>query len=162
MPIATGKPAPDFTLLGESGDVSLGDLTADGPALLLFYKNSCSTCQLAFPVYGELHRRYGDGIPVVAIAQEQIEKARPWLDEREFEGPVLDDLRNRFGASDAYEIDTVPTLVLVGADGAVEHVTQGWDRQDANDWAQRLGELSGRTTDPVSEEGDGLPPFRPG
>lgn len=142
--------------------MSLTELIDDGPALLLFYKNSCSTCQLAFPVYGELHRRYGDAIPTVAVAQDQVEKARPWLDERDFAGPVLDDLRNRFETSDAYEIETVPTLVLVGEDGTVEHVTQGWDRQDANDWARRLGELSGRGTDPVSTEGDGLPPFRPG
>lgn len=159
MPIKPGDTAPDFTLLGEDGEVSLADLT---PALLLFFKNSCPTCDLAFPVYGELHRRYGDALPLVAIGQDQIEKSRPWLDERDFAGPVLDDLRNRLGTSADYDLETVPTLVLVGEDGTVAHVTEGWDREDANDWARRLGELTDRPAEPVSTEGDGLPPFRPG
>lgn len=162
MPIEPGTPAPPFTLLGEDGDVSLSDLIADGPALLVFYKSSCSTCEMAFPVFAELERRYGDAVPVVAVAQDQLEKARPWLDERGFTGPVLDDLRARFATSEAYELEGVPCLVLVDGDGTVAHVTTGWDRESVNDWARRLGELTGRSQDPVSTDGDGLPPFKPG
>jgi hypothetical protein len=61
-----------------------------------------------------------------------------------------------YPVSDAFGIDTVPTLFLVGEDGTVRDAVVSWDRDAWN----RLAEEAGGA--PVSEDGDGLPPFRPG
>ena len=162
MPLATGAGAPPFTLDdGEGTPRSLADLTASGPALLMFLKISCPTCQLAMPVVADLERRYGDAIPVVAVTQTEMAKTRPWLDSMGFAGAVLDDESGRYAVSRAFDIQTVPTLVLVDG-GRIAGVGQGWDRDRMNDWAADLGARTGRDGSPVTIEGDGRPSFRPG
>lgn len=162
MPLAAGAEAPDFTLPdGDGSDRSLAELTAKGPALLVFFKTSCPVCKMAFPVYSELARRYGDEIPVVAVSQNPEDEAVTWLEDVGFEGTFLLDDADGHPTSKAYEITSVPTLVLV-EDAKVVAVAEGWDRQRANAFASDLGERTGRDTSPVSVKTDGRPPWRPG
>lgn len=163
MTVAPGAPAPDLRLPGEDGDdITLAELIAPGAAVLAFFKTTCPTCRLAFPVYGELHKRYGDALPVVAVSQDPLDRARPWLDDLGFDGPVLDDASGGYAVSAAYELETVPTTVLIGGDGTVRHVVEGWDREGVNELARLLGDDTSRFTAPVSTENDGRPPFKPG
>lgn len=162
MPLPAGAEAPHFTLPDGGGQHRrLADITATGPALLAFFKTSCPTCRLAMPVVGELERRYGDAIPVVAVTQTSMDTTRAWLIENGFAGAVLDDEQDRFAVSRAYDIEVVPTLVLVD-EGRVMATIEGWDRDRMNGWAEDLGARSGRDTSPVSTEGDGRPVFKPG
>ena len=162
MPLAPGAPAPAFDLpSADGGRRSLSHLTARGSALLAFFKTGCPTCQLAFPVYAELERRYGDAVPVVAVTQDSLATTTPWLEDNGFAGPALDDASDGYAVSEAYAVTTVPTLVLV-EDGKVVATSEGWDRDRANAWARQLGERTGRDTSPVSTDGDGLPSFKPG
>lgn len=165
MTLAPGTIAPTFDLPASDGDrarISLADLNSEGPVLLAFFKSSCPVCRLSFPVWGELARRYGTGLTVVAVSQDPLAKARSWLDEASFFAPVVDD-SDGFATSRAYGLDTVPTLVLVGADGRIVDASQGWDRRRANDWDLTLAELTGLPSDgPVSISSDGLPASRPG
>ncbi len=162
MPLAPGSDAPPFALPADDGsERSLEDLSAGGPVVLAFFKTSCPTCRMSFPVYAELHRRYGDVIPVVPVAQDPIDDAAPWLDQAGFKGLFVEDHSSDFATSDAYEIQSVPTLVMV-EDGKVVATGEGWDRERANAWAVDLGERTGRETGPVSVKTDGRPPFRPG
>lgn len=165
MTLAPGATAPDFELpaAGDGRDrLSLSQLTAGGPALLAFFKTSCPVCRFSFPVWAELVRRYGDAVAAVAISQDELGKARPWLDEAGFDAPVLDD-SDGYAVSTAFGLETVPTLVLVGQDGRVLDSSQGWDRKRANAWDADLSRRTDRPSPgPVSTPADGLPPFRPG
>jgi len=162
MPLPAGADAPLFTLPdGEGQPRGLADITATGPALLAFFKTSCPTCRLAMPVVGELQRRYGDAIPVVAVTQTSMDTTKPWLAENGFAGAVLDDEQDRFAVSRAYDVQVVPTLVLVDG-GRVMATTEGWDRDRMNGWAEDLGGRTRRDTSPVSADGDGRPVFKPG
>jgi thiol-disulfide isomerase/thioredoxin len=130
--------------------------------VLAFFKTGCPTCQLSFPVWGELARRYGDAIPVVGVAQDPPAVAGPWLAERGFPGPNVDD-SDGYPLSRAFAVDVVPTLVLVDGDGTVAEVGEGWSRDAANAWDERLAAATGRPSPgPVSEDEDGLPAFKPG
>lgn len=147
MPIAPGSKTP-------SGSPA-------GPALLAFFETSSPPCQMAFPVYGELAHRYGDVLPVIAVAEEAEGKAAPWLDEKAFGGPLIDDGAGR-RLSDAFEIMSVPTLVLVEA-GRVIDVSEGWDRDRVNRWDELLARYTGRRSPgPVSADDDGRPAHEPG
>lgn len=162
MPLTIGADAPRFTLPdGDGAPRALADLAPGRAVLLAFFKTTCPTCRLAFPVYGELERRYGDAVPVVAISQSPVDATVPWLAELGFAGQVLDDERGRFSVSAAYRVESVPTLVLV-EDGRVVATSEGWDRDRVNRWAHELGSRLGRDTRPVSTEGDGRPASKPG
>jgi thiol-disulfide isomerase/thioredoxin len=162
MPLPAGAVAPAFCLPDAAGtERTLADLAPGGTALLAFFKTSCPTCRLAFPVYGELERRYGDVVPVVAVTQTTMATTVAWLDEVGFAGPVLDDERGRYAVSAAFQVGSVPTLVLV-EDGRVAATSEAWDRDRVNAWAGELGRRTGRDGSPVSVESDGRPVFKPG
>ncbi len=166
MTLPPGSPAPGFDLpqagAGTGPRLSLAELTRAGPALLAFFKTSCPVCRMSFPVWGELARRYGDAVAVAAVSQDPLAGARRWLDEAGFPAPVLDD-SDAFATSAAYQVETVPALVLVGADGQVLAESQGWDRDWANAWDRELAALAARESPgALSTPGDGLPPQRPG
>lgn len=162
MPLKAGAEAPLFTLPdGDGAPRRMADLTSEGAVLLAFFKTSCPTCRLAMTVVGELQRRYGDAVPVVAVTQTSIGTTKSWLAENGFDGPVLDDEQGRYAVSRAYDVQTVPTLVLVD-EGRVAATTEAWDRDRMNAWAKDLGERTGRDTSPVTTEGDGRPVFKPG
>lgn len=162
MPLPVGADAPPFSLPDADGvPRALADLAPGGAALLAFLKTSCPTCRLAFPVYGELERRYGDALPVVAVTQTTMATTVAWLEEMGFAGPVLDDEQGRFAVSSAFGVGSVPTLVLV-ADGTVAATSEAWDRDRVNGWARELGRRTGRDGSPVSTEADGRPVFKPG
>lgn len=144
MPIAPGTSAPPLP-----ADVAL-------PAVLAFFKASCPVCQMAFPLYGELARRIDGQAAVVAVSQDPPSVAGPWLAQRSFEGPALDDEKDHYALSDAYGIRSVPTLVVIEPDGTVGAVAEGWDRDATNAIAARFG------AEPVSTPDDGLPAFKPG
>lgn len=163
MPLDPGTPAPPFTLPGSDGvPHRLAELVDGHPAVLIFFRTECPTCQLAFPVYGELNRRYADAVPIVAVGQDPIMQAGPWLVERGFEGIVLDDSADRYYVSSVYEVQVVPTVVLIGANAEIERVLQGWDRAEVNALAATLGQVTGGSAEPVSTSADGLPVFKPG
>lgn len=163
MTVAPGSPAPPFVLPSAEGTtVGSEDLFGRQPTVLVFFKSTCPTCKLAFPVYGDLARRAGGAASVVAVAQDPHDVARPWLDGLGFDAPVVDDSVGGYAVSRAYGVDTVPTAFLVGPGGQVLDVVVAWDRDGVNRLAAGLAEAAGTDPAPVSTEADGRPAFKPG
>ena len=161
-PVSVGDAAPDFLLPGaHGGRRGLNGLIASGPALVVFFKTTCKSSQIVMPLYGEIERRYGDVVPVVAIAQDTVEIAEPWLTDRRFAGPVLSDVP-AYEVSAAYGLLGLPTAVLVNRDGVVLEALVGWSRDATNALAARLGRLTARDERAVSSPNDGRIAFRPG
>lgn len=154
MTLAPGAVAPAFELPPVA--------RAGRPTVVVFFKSTCPTCKLAFPVYGDLARRAGDAATVVAVAQDPHAVARPWLDGLGFEAGVVDDSTDNYAVSRAYGIDTVPTAFLVGTDGRIVDVVVAWDREGINRLTEQLAELAGTDPAAVSTEADGRPAFKPG
>lgn len=163
MVLSTGTAAPAFRLPASTGTpTSLDDLLAGGPAVLCFFKTTCPTCALTLPVVGDLQRRFGSRVPVVAVSQNGLDVARPWLEERGFDGPVLDDEVSRFAVSRAYALRAVPATVLVASGGKVLDSFEGWSRDRYNRLASQLAGFTGLDPGPVSTPADGRPPQKPG
>jgi hypothetical protein len=129
--------------------------------LLVFFKTTCKSSQICIALYGELDRRYGDVVPVVAIAQDPFEVARLWLDGRRFAGQLLTDFP-RYEVSAAYGLAALPTALLVDRDRVVREALVGWSRDALNGLAVRLGRRTARDERPVSTPEDGRIAFRPG
>lgn len=130
----------------------------DGPAVLLVYKVTCPTCQMSAPPAERLFQAFPDRF--VAVAQDPPDRIEDF--NRDY-GTTFDSVPDAepYPVSDAYGIRTVPTLFLIN-EGRAEDVVESWDREGWNRVAARLAELTGDGAEAVSEEGDGLPPFRPG
>jgi hypothetical protein len=131
---------------------------SSGPKTLFFYKVTCPTCQIAAPVAERLFGTFPDRF--VAVVQDPPEKVASFADEYRTTFQSITDAPP-YELSDAYRIEVVPTLFLV-EDGAVTDVVESWDRDGWNRLGSRLASAVGQSIGPLSEEGDGLPVFRPG
>ena len=129
------------------------------PTALVFYKVTCPVCQMAGPKVAALEDAYPGH--VVGLGQDPEEDLAAFDAEHGFGAPSIADLAP-YEVSNAYGIEAVPTLILVGADGVVRDVVQSWDREGYNRVAGELAELTGLPRVEPSDERDGLPAFRPG
>ncbi len=100
---------------------------------------------------------------LAAVAQDSPEEARAFAAAHGWEGAVrvLVD-PEPWPASDAFEVRSTPTWLLLAPGGGVEAIAEGWSRDDANALAARAAAFAGAPTPRVSGPEDGGPAFRPG
>lgn len=131
----------------------------DGPFALVFYKVTCPVCQMAAPKVERFESAYPGRL--VAIGQDPAEELEAFGREFAMDVPTRADLPP-YEVSNAYRIEVVPTLVLVGKDAVVLESVGAWDREGYNRVSARLAELIGAETVAISTPDDGLPSFKPG
>ena len=137
--VAAGANAPAFRLTGLDGPQrTLEDILAGGPALLAFFKISCPVCQLTAPY---LERLAANGsIQVIGISQDDGGATREFMQRFGVTFPTLLDLSSEgYPASNAYGITSVPSLFLLGRDGAIERCFNGFSKRDFEEIGARAG-----------------------
>jgi len=148
--LAVGAHAPDFRMKDLNGQTqSLKDILGRGPALLAFYKVSCPVCQYTFPFLQRLHEG-GGGIAILGVSQDQLAATREFNREFGVTFPtLLDD--GAYAVSNAFGIDSVPSLFLIEPDGAISLSVSGFAKQDLEVLGQRLGVAPFRADESVPE-----------
>jgi peroxiredoxin len=144
-----GDRAPGFRLPRlEGGEASLADLIANGPVLLSFYKVTCPVCQLTLPFLERIHAT--GTLAIYAISQNDPEDTREFNVEYKITLPtLLDAEESGFPTSNAYGISYVPTMFLVGVDGKISRVVEGWNKQEIEALGREGGVAVFRATDNV-------------
>src|SRR4051794_41876580 len=119
MAIATGSKAP-----------VVDGATREGPHVLVFFKVTCGTTQLATPTI----ERLGQAFPgrVIGVGQDPQPALDAFSTEYGLTLPLVPDL-DPYEASDAYGIESAPTAAPAAGDGSVPHLPaprarQAWDR----------------------------------
>ena len=132
----------------------------EGTKVAIFYKINCPVCQMAAPKFEELEAAYPG--KVVAVGQDSVDDLAGFAAEFGMGSvPTQPDLPP-YSLSDAYGVRVVPTMFLLDDSDAVVDIAESWDRDGFNRITQSLAEATGAVFVPLSEEGDGLPAFRPG
>jgi peroxiredoxin len=150
--LAPGDRAPSLDLADAATGESVTDPWREGAVVLAFFKTTCPVCQMAAPKVQALAET---GVRVVAVGEDPPPEIRAYADRHGQKVTTLSE-PPPYAVSDAYALQTVPTLVLVDEDGTVRGAVESWDRDGWNRFAEAAGGAA------VSEEGDSLPPFRPG
>ncbi|HVH52849.1 MAG TPA: redoxin domain-containing protein [Actinomycetota bacterium] len=145
--------------VGEAAPPVPGVTFADGPVALVFYKVTCPVCQMAAPKVDVMAAAYPGR--VVGVGQDPPDALDRFGREFGMDVPAVPDLPP-YDASNAYGIESVPTLFVIDRTGAVADAVVSWDRAGYNRASGRLAELLGVEPAMVSDSSDGLPPFRPG
>ncbi len=162
MILETGALASHFTLLALDGREYSVPRNLDGrPAVIVFFKTSCATCDLAFPYLNRLRERYPEGWHLWAISQDGADRTGPYARGAGIEYPVLIDAPEYY-ASKLYDPPATPTVFLVGPDGRVEFSTYGFAKADVNELASRIAGHLGLTPVVIAPTEDGRPDFKPG
>lgn len=160
--LETGALAPHFTLLGIDGrEYALpNDLTGQ-PTVLVFFKTSCETCDVAFPYLNRLRETYPDGWNLWAIAQDPPEKAAAYAARFNVDFPVLVDAPG-YDASLLYDPEATPTLFLLDEKGRTEFDAIGFAKENFNEISKRLAARLDHEAVIVAPDDDGGPAFKPG
>ncbi len=178
MILRPGDPAPDFELpqlvsaastaapLIRKGQAPqqwrLAHALSRGPALLVFAKESCPTCQFALPLIDRIHRNYAHSkVSLVTIAQEDSAEAGRMVEDLSLQMPVLLD-EDPYPVSELYGIAYVPTLFYARPDGEIDQVMEGFAREELREINERIAGLGGCSPIPFYRAEEGVPPFRPG
>ena len=128
--LAEGSRAPEFQLEQlAGGTISLAEILAGGPALLVFFKISCPICQLTFPFLERIHQ--ARGLRIFGISQNDAYDTNDFNREFGVTFPtLLDTEESGFPASNDYGISSVPTMFLVEPGGTISQVIEGWLKRE--------------------------------
>lgn len=156
-----GEQAPAFSLQGTDGLTYQTAMRPAGPLLLVFFKRTCPSCQLAFPYAERLWQTYGPaGLAVWGVAQETKAAAQEFARDFGVTFPLLID--TGWEVSNTYGVNTVPSFFLVGDGATIEFAQTSFYKSEMNDLARLVAERLGRPVVEIAPAGDGKPAFRPG
>ncbi len=157
-----GALAPHFTLLGIDGrEYSVPNDVSGKPALLVFFKTTCATCDLAFLYINRLRQSYPDGWQLWAIAQDPPERASEYARQHNIQYPVLIDAPV-YSVSRLYDPAATPTLFLIDDRGRSVYSTYGFAKDDLNEISRRIAGFFDLEAVVVAPLDDGQPAFKPG
>jgi cytochrome c biogenesis protein CcmG, thiol:disulfide interchange protein DsbE len=127
---AVGKTAPDFEVAGVgTSKVDLAHLK--GKVVYLdFWASWCPACQQAFPWLNTMQERYGArGLQVVGLSVEvKREEADAFLVDHPAGFLVGFDVANKVPR--IYNVRGMPTSLLIGADGRIRLIHDGYTPAD--------------------------------
>lgn len=162
MTLEPGTIAPAFTIIGIDGERYVYPHDAAGqPLLLVFFKTTCETCDIAFPYLNRLRETYPRGWSFWAIAQDPAEAAAAYASRHAMTYPVLVDAPT-YEVSRTYDPPATPTLFLVAGDGRIAYTTHGFAKDDINHLARLVAAYVGGDPVTIAPEDDGRAAFRPG
>ena len=163
--IQAGVKAPDIKLpLLDGGEFSLANARQRGPVVVAFFKISCPVCQLTFPYLGRIYTAYGKSgkIAIVGVSQDNAKDTTAFNRTYGISFPTLLDEPGKYPASNAYKITNVPSVFLVSPDGEVEVSIVGWSKQEMEQLAGTLADVTGDAHMPMVQVWEKIPDYKPG
>jgi peroxiredoxin len=139
--VTIGQPAPDFTLKDMQGKNF--NLTEQRGNIILinFWASWCGPCRKEMPVLQELQDKYQDlGVQVWGINVEQENQAgKDFLANLDLSFSIFFDETNKL--SETYDVQAMPTTVLVDRDGIVRYVYRGFKDGYGKKYAKAIKKL---------------------
>jgi len=139
--VTIGKPAPDFTLKNMQGQNI--NLTEQRGSIILinFWASWCGPCRKEMPVLQTLQDKYQDlGVQVWGINVEQENQAgRDFLANLDLSFSIFFDETNKL--SQTYQVEAMPTTVIVDRDGVVRYVFRGFKDGYGKKYAKAIKKL---------------------
>ncbi|MGX9133791.1 thiol-disulfide oxidoreductase ResA [Rummeliibacillus sp. JY-2-4R] len=123
--LKVGDDAPNFSLVDLNGEThKLSDYKGQG-VLLNFWGTWCKPCKKEMPAINEQYKQFKDhGVQILGIniAQTDLEVSS-YADKLGVEFPIAIDKTK--SVMRAYNVDPLPTTVLINKDGKIEKIITG-------------------------------------
>ena len=132
-----GQSAPEFELPARQGFLRLADYKGK-TVYLDFWASWCGPCRQSFPWLNDMQARYGDkGLRVIGVNVDQNSKdARAFLKQHPASFDIAFDDAGKVPR--AYAIKGMPTSVLIGPDGRLLSVHNGFRNDYRQDREQEI------------------------
>ena len=133
-----GKAAPDFALKSRAGDnLRLSEHRGE-VVMINFWASWCGPCRQEIPELNALYERYRDtGFTLIGVnIDDNAGKAERLAGSLKVAYPVLFDREK--AVSRLYEVDAMPSTVLIDRDGVVRQVFRGYRPGYEHDYQQAV------------------------
>jgi len=134
-------PAPDFTLKSKGGEnVRLEDMRGQ-VVMLNFWASWCGPCRQEMPLMEEIYQKYEKfGFTILAVnVDEDSADADRFLDAVPVTFPILYDNESRI--SELYDVDAMPTTVMIDRDGNKRFLHRGYKPGYEDDYRKQVKKL---------------------
>ena len=134
-------PAPGFSLMTKDGQAfSLDELKGD-VVMINFWATWCGPCRKEMPLLDALYKRYERlGFTLVGVnVEEDPSGADKFLQETPVSFPILYDTDNT--VSKLYDVNAMPSTVLVDRQGNMRYLHKGYKPGDENDYQNWIRSL---------------------
>lgn len=138
---ASADAAPDFTLASNTGDnVRLAEQRGK-VVMLNFWASWCGPCRKEMPLLDAMYQRYSAaGFVLYGVnVEEDNTDAKKLIKELGVTFPILYDTESK--ASSLYNVDAMPTTVVIDKKGQVRFVNRGYKAGDENKYRDQIREL---------------------
>jgi cytochrome c biogenesis protein CcmG, thiol:disulfide interchange protein DsbE len=136
----SGAPAPDFKLTARGGQPASISAYAGQVVLLDFWATWCEPCRLSFPEYQALLARYGDGLVVLGISEDDEDHGiDSFVAEAGTRFPVAWD--GDKAVAQRYQINSMPTLFIIDRSGLIRFVHSGFRPGDQSQISAAIDSL---------------------
>lgn len=138
---ASADAAPDFTLASNTGDnVRLAEQRGK-VVMLNFWASWCGPCRKEMPLLDAMYQRYSAaGFVLYGVnVEEDNTDAKKLIKELGVTFPILYDTESK--ASSLYNVDAMPTTVVIDKKGQIRFVNRGYKAGDENKYRDQIREL---------------------
>jgi len=133
--------APAFTLQSVAGkQVSLAQFKGD-VVMINFWASWCGPCRQEMPLLDSIYKQYKDmGFTLLGVNVEpDSHNADAWLRKTPVSYPILYDPKSQ--VSQLYQVQAMPTTVIVDRQGVVRFVHNGYLPGDENQYMNSIRTL---------------------
>jgi len=159
-----GVRAPHFSLATVDGkQVSLQEALRKGPVVLAFFKVGCPVCQYAFPFFQRMYEAHRDaGVSFIGVSQDNARDTTTFMKEFGVTFPVALDDPAKYTVSNAYGLNTVPTVFYIGTSGDIEISSVSWSKAEFEAINAKLAERLQQPPAMLWRKGEDVRDFRAG
>ena len=159
-----GVRAPEFSLATADGkQVSLQEALRKGPVVLAFFKVGCPVCQYAFPFFQRMYEAHRDAdVTFIGVSQDKAHDTKAFMKEFGVTFSVALDDPAKYAVSNAYGLNTVPTVFYIDASGEIEISSVSWSKADFEAINAKLAERRQQPPAMLWRKGEDVRDFRAG
>lgn len=112
----------ELALANRDGTFRLADQRGK-PVVMEVFASWCGACQRATPALAEAYRDHGDKATFIGVSVDN--KLEDAVAAKDGWGIPFDIARDDGSVARAYKVSRLPTVIVIGSDGVVRHVTTG-------------------------------------
>lgn len=133
------RPSLEVTTV-DGTDIDLTDWR-DRVVLIDFWATWCPPCRVSFPFYRSLAEKYDDEhFRVLAVSVDEEKRAvSKFLEKHDVPFAVTVDSDHKLVSK--FKPDSMPTCYLVGPDGRIRYVHEGFEESDESELSERIASL---------------------
>jgi peroxiredoxin len=134
-------PAPAFTLTDLAGQQEALSQFKGQVVMVNFWATWCGPCQQEMPILDQMYKKYKPaGFTLIGVnVDKEAPPVKALLDRKPVSFPVLLDPANQ--VSKAYNVNEMPSTVIVDRKGQIRYIHRGYHPGDENEYQDRIRQL---------------------